>query len=265
MDIEKILAENVVPYLGKIALAFLVLIIGRFLIRRILYKLERKIQKNLDPSLKTFINSLVRVTLYILLLVITASTLGIEMTSFVAILGAAGLAIGLALQGSLANFAGGVLILVFRPFDVGDFIETGSHKGKVEEIQILYTTLITRDNKNVIIPNGKLANDSIINYTKTDTRRVELSIGVSYEDDIREVKKQLQDIVAAHELILEEPEPLIRVAEHAASSINFNVYVWAKNDDFWNIYYDLLEEIKIVFDEQDITFPFPQMDVHMDQ
>jgi len=265
MEWQEIILENAIFILGRILLALLLLIIGKWIIGRITKKVENKAESKLDVSLKSFIVSLTKMLLYVLLLIIIASTLGIEMTSFIAILGAAGLAVGLALQGSLANFAGGVLILIFKPFEVGDTIETGEYRGKVQSIRLLYTTLLTRDYKTVLIPNGQLANNSIINFNKEKTRRVDLSVGVSYEDDIRQVKEVLGEIVADHDLILQEPVPLIRLAEHADSSVNFDVFVWTENENYWDVYYDLLEEIKITFDEKDITFPFPQLDVHLDK
>jgi len=265
MDIQAFFMEMVVPYLGRIVLALVAFIVGRWLIGKLLNLIGNRLTKNFDETLESFLSSFIKVLLYAVILIVIASTLGLEMTSFVALLGAAGLAVGLALQGSLANFAGGVLLLAFRPIEVGDFIETSDHKGKVSSIQILFTILTTRDNKEVIIPNGKLANNSITNYTKSSTRRVELSIGISYDDDIIKAKEVLRQIVESHDLIHKEPEPLIRVAEHANSSININVFVWADNANYWDVYYDLMEEIKIEFDRKDITFPFPQRDVHLFQ
>ena len=265
MEISDTVMEALFEYSGRIILIFIALILGKWLINRVLNLVDKRASKDLDETLHSFSVSFLKIVLYLILAIIIASTLGFEMSSLIALISVAGLSIGFALQGSLANFAGGILILVFRPFCVGDFIEAKEHKGKVKSIHVLYTTLNTRDNKTVVIPNGTLANNSMINYTENKTRRVELSIGISYEDDIREAKKVMQEIVDKHDLILTEPEPIIRVAEHADSSINFNVFVWAENKDYWSVYYDLLEEIKIVFDEQGITFPYPQMDVHLEQ
>ncbi|HKL75404.1 MAG TPA: mechanosensitive ion channel domain-containing protein, partial [Halanaerobiales bacterium] len=194
-----------------------------------------------------------------------AGTLGVQMTSFVAILGAASFAIGLALQGSLANFAGGVLILTFRPFNVGDFVEINGEKGKVNSIQILYTKLTSKDNKQIVIPNGNVSNSTITNYSANDTRRVDLNFGIGYDDDIDQVKKVLEDIVAKHKMVLEDPAPLIRVGEHAGSSVNFNVLLWTKSENYWDVYYDMMENVKKRFDEEDINIPYPQMDVHLDK
>ena len=264
-DILEMFLEGVIHYGGRLLIAIIAFIIGRLMIRLFLNRLEKRIEKKLDPTLHSFISSLTKTFFYLLLLIILASTLGLEMSSLVALLGAAGLAVGLSLQGSLANFAGGVLILVFRPFDVGDFIETPDHKGTIKQIQILYTTLQTRDNKIIVIPNGQLANNSTVNYTKSNTRRVELSIGTGYEEEISHVKKVIKKVVESHQLILQEPEPTIRLAEHAPSSINYNVYVWTENKNYWNVYYDLMENIKTAFDEEDIAIPYPQMDIHLKQ
>lgn len=265
MNWQERLLELSIGYGEKLLATILIIIAGKWLINKLMNIFNKWIKKKLDPTLHAFVNSIIKVILYILLFVTVASTLGIEMTSFIAMFGAAGLAVGLALQGSLSNFAGGILILTFRPFNVGDFIEVGNHKGKVVSIKILYTTLSTKDNKTIIIPNGNLSNNSIINYSREDKRRVEMVFGVSYEDDIIEVKEILTELVYNHEHTLKEPEPIIRVGEHAGSSINFNVFVWAKSENYWNVYYDLMEEVKLVFDKKGISIPFPQRDVHLDQ
>ncbi|MFW5787539.1 MAG: mechanosensitive ion channel family protein [Bacillota bacterium] len=265
MNWQEKLIELSFEYGGRLLGAILVFIFGKWVIKLILKYINRWSKNNLDPTLHSFVKSIAKTILYILLFITAASTMGIQMTSFVAIFGAAGLAIGLALQGSLANFAGGVLILTFRPFNINDFIEVNGNKGKVKSIQILYTTLLTRDNKNIIIPNGTLANSDIINYSIEDTRRVDLQFGVGYDDNILQVKEILQDIVDNHELILKEPAPIIRVGEHADSSVNFNTMVWTESENYWTVYYDLMEEVKLKFDEEGINIPYPQMDVHLEQ
>lgn len=265
MDLNNTFIPLAINYGQKIIGALLLFLIGRWLMGILLNIFEKRSRDKIDPTLFPFINSILKVIFYLLLLITVASTLGIEMTSFIAVLGAAGLAVGLALQGSLANFAGGVLILTFRPFDVGNFIETNEHKGKVVAIKILYTTLLTRDNKKVVIPNGKLSNNSIINYSTEENRRVDLNFGISYEDNILKVKQILTYIVDQHKMILDEPEPIIRVGEHADSAVIFNVLVWTKAENYWDVYYDMMEQVKIVFDKQDISIPYPQMDVHMDK
>ena len=265
MDIDENLLNFILEFGAKILLAIFITIIGIFLIKMLLRVMKKWKNKRMDKTLVDFLQSITKAFLYILLFITVASTLGIEMTSFIAVFGAVGLAIGLSLQGSLANFAGGILILSFRPFNIDDMIEVGDHKGKVKSIQILYTTIITKDNKRVVLPNGDVANKSIVNYNVEKTRRVELVFGVSYDDDILKVKELITEIVDKHELILKEPAPIIRVAEHAASSINFNCFVWVNCEDYWTVYYDLLEEVKIVFDREDITIPYPQMDLHFDK
>ncbi|MEJ6951474.1 mechanosensitive ion channel family protein [Natronospora cellulosivora (SeqCode)] len=263
MDIEENISQILLQYGVRILLAIFITILGMWLIRILLRVMKKWKTGKMDQTLVDFLQSLIKALLYILLFITVASTVGIEMTSFIALFGAVGLAVGLSLQGSLANFAGGILILAFRPFNVGDMIEIKDFRGKVKSIQILYTTIITPDNRRVVLPNGEVANNSIININIEDTRRVQLVFGISYDDDIIKVKNLLNEIVANHELILKEPEPIIRVAEHADSSINFNCFVWAKTADYWTVHYDLLEEVKLAFDREDITIPYPQMDIHL--
>lgn len=263
---EESLAEFAIKYGGRIILALFIFIIGKWLIHVLVNRIHKWSREKLDSTLQPFVKSIVISILYILLFITIASTLGIQMTSFVAIFGAAGLAVGLALQGSLSNFAGGVLILTFRPFNVGDFIEVSNNlKGRVDSIQILYTTLLTRDNKKIVIPNGNLSNNSIINYSAQKTRRVELVFGIGYDDDFNDAKRLLGEIVSRHELILDEPAPIIRVGEHGGSSININCYVWCNSENYRDVYYDLLEEAKLTFDREGINIPYPQMDVHLDR
>jgi small conductance mechanosensitive channel len=189
--------------------------------------------------------------------------LGIQTTSFIAILGAAGLAIGLALQGSLANFAAGFLMIIFRPFKVGDFIEGAGVAGVVEEIQVFTTTLKTGDNKIIIVPNAKLSGDNIINYSAQETRRVDMTVGVSYSADLSKVREVLLDIISKEARILPEPAPLVAVAELADSSVNFVVRVWTKTGDYWGVKFDMTETIKNRFDAEGIGIPFPQRDIHI--
>lgn len=261
---EKII-DLTIQYGSKLLGALLVFIIGRWIIKLIMRTVEKWSSKKLDPTLHSFVLPMVKTILYILLLISVAGTLGVQMTSFIAILGAASFAIGLALQGSLANFAGGVLILTFRPFNVGDFVEINGEKGKVDSIQILYTKLTSRDNKQIVIPNGNVSNSTVTNYSANDTRRVDLNFGIGYDDDIDHVKSVLKDLVAKHDKVLEDPAPLIRVGEHAGSSINFNVLLWTKSENYWDVYYDMMENVKKRFDKEDINIPYPQMDVHLDK
>ena len=265
MELQQKFIDLAVKYGSRLIGALLVFLIGKWVIKIVMKYIEKWSGENLDPTLHTFIKSIARAILFIMLIITAASTLGVQMSSFVAILGAAGLAVGLALQGSLANFAGGVLILTFRPFNVGDFIEVDGVKGKVDSIQILYTNLTSRDNKQIVIPNGNVSNSTVTNYTTNDKRRVDLTFGIGYDDDIDHVKEILENIVKDHEYVLKEPAPIIRVGEHAGSSINFNVLLWAKSENYWDVYYDMMEIVKKRFDEEDINIPYPQMDVHLDK
>ena len=253
-----------VTYAGKIVLAVIVLLVGLWVIKRITNLITRQLEKAaLDVSLRTFLIPLVRVTLQVLLVITIASMLGAEMTSFIAIIGAAGFAIGLALQGSLANFAGGVLILILKPFKVGDFIEAAGFSGTVKEIQVFHTILNTPDNRKIIIPNANLSNSSAVNYSSYDTRRLDLKFGVGYDDDIGKVKRVLQKIAVDHPLVMKEPAPMIVLGEHGDSSIVFFFRVWCAAADYWTLYFEFMEQVKLAFDEENISIPYPQMDVHM--
>lgn len=267
IDINTILdstMEQAALYVPKIAYAVVILIIGLLIIKGIanLFKKVLKKQK-VDVSLRGFLTSVVGVTLKILLIITVISMLGVQMTSFIAIIGAAGLAVGLALQGSLANFAGGVLILLFKPYKVGDYIEAQGHTGIVKNIQIFNTTLKTLDNKLVIIPNGPLSNGSVVNYTAEPIRRVDLTFGIGYDDDIGKAKKVLQKIIDSNKTILKEPESFVRVGELGASSVDFTVRAWGKTEDYWDIYFYMQESVKEEFDKNNISIPYPQTDVHM--
>jgi len=249
----------------KLLLAIILLIVGLWLIKFIVKVLEKNVQGRFDRTLTSFLMSITKTVLMILLLISIASTIGIEVTSFVAVLGAASFAVGLALQGSLSNFAGGVLLLIFRPFTAGDTIEVAGHKGKVQEIQILYTIMTTFDNKKIMIPNSNISNSSVTNFSAMDKRRVDLTFGIGYDDDFHEAIALLKELADKHELILDDPEPLIRVTEHAGSSINIACKVWVKGPDYWDVYFDMHEDVKDAFDEAGIGIPYPQLDVHFDE
>lgn len=216
-----------------------------------------------DEGLTGFVRSLTRSGLVVLSVVIAASTAGIEMTSFVAILGAAGLAIGLAFQGSLSNFAGGILVLTTRPFTVGDFIEAAGHMGTVREVLVLYTVLDTPDNRRVVIPNGTLANASIINYSVNENRRVDLSLGISYDADIGQAVDAIAAVISANPLVLHEPEPLVGVSGHGDSSINLLARFWTPREHFLTVQHQLYREIKERLDAEGISIPFPQREVRV--
>lgn len=257
--------ELSINYVPKVLLALLTLFVGHFLIKAVMRSIKKICDKRkFEPTLQTFFLSFTKALLYILLVVSVASMVGIETTSFVAVLGAAGLAVGLALQGSLSNFAGGVLILVFKPFKIGDLIEAQGHLGIVHEIQIFNTILKTLDNKVIIIPNGILANGTITNVTHEDTRRVDMIFSIGYDEDIDKAKQILTDLITADERVLNEPaEPFVKVTELGDSSVNFTVRAWCNTADYWNVYFAMIENVKKTFDREGITIPFPQQDVHL--
>ena len=242
----------------QILTALAILIIGLFLIR-IVTKLSRKMmaKSGIDTTLQKFLSNLVGWTLKILLFVVVISKLGVETTSFAAILAAAGLAIGLALQGSLANFAGGVLIMIFKPIKVGDLIEAQGEIGVVKEIEIFTTKLTGLSNKEIIIPNGSLSNGNIVNYTTEGTRRVDLVFGVGYDSNIKKTKEVLLNVLTSHPLVLQEPAPTVNVSELADSSINFAVRPWCNTDDYWAVYFEVTENAKGELDSAGIEIPYP--------
>jgi len=250
----------VVPVLLQ---ALIYYFIGRFLIRLIIDTITKIFTKyEIEASLSIFLISFLRVILYVVLILAVASTLGFPITSFLAILGAAGLAIGLALQGSLSNFAGGVLILIFKPFKVGDTIEAQGTLGSVEKIDILYTTVRNFDNKVVVIPNGGLANNSITNLSAKPTRRVEMSLGVAYGTDLKKTRQVILDTLQKDERVLEDPAPVVYFTNFGDSSLDLTVRAWANAADLWPVYWDNMEAIKEAFETNEIEVPFPQRDVN---
>ena len=258
------LIQELIPIAKSLAGALIVLIVGLFIIKRLGNRLIFVMNKSeIDDDLKPFLSSVLNVGLRILLLVIIVSILGIDISAFMAVLASVGFAIGLAFQGSLSNFAGGVLLLVTRPFSVDDIVETGDVFGKVAGIKILYTEIHTFDNKIVFVPNGNLANTAITNYTRNELRRVDFKFNVGYESDIKKVKSILSKVIDKHELILKEPEPFIRMWEHGESELVFMTRVWTQTENYWPVYYDMMENVKEAFDKEGINIPYPQMDVHM--
>lgn len=254
----------VVEYGAQLLLAIVVLLIGLWVIKRIVKILDKNmVKRDVDESLHPFLRSLLRALLKVMLIISVASMVGIQMTSFVAILGAAGLAVGLALQGSLSNFAGGVLILLLKPFKVGDFIEANGFSGTVREIQIFYTYITTVQNQEVVIPNGDLSNNAVKNYSFHDTRRMDLTFGIGYSDSIDKAKEILDSLVKADSRILKDPAHDIFVHTLADSSVNIQVRAWTTGDDFWDIHNNFSEKVKKAFDEESISIPFPQHDVHL--
>jgi len=246
--------------------AIVVLIAGWWIIGWALRGFGAAFQKaGMEDTLRKFLMSLIGVVLKVLLLISVAGMVGIETTSFIAILGAAGLAVGLALQGSLSNFAGGVLILIFRPYRVGDFIEGGGHSGTVRSIEIFYTILTTADNKKIIVPNAALSNGSIVNYSAMDTRRVDIVFGIGYGDDIGKAKALIWDVIDADDRILRDPLPLVVVSSLGDSAVNITTRSWVDSSNYWPVYFDLTEKVKLRFDAEGVSIPFPQRDVHLYQ
>lgn len=255
---------NAGEYSIRVIAALAIFVIGRWVVGALTRALRTLMEKrNIDIALRSFVTSLIYWVLIAFVLVAVLSQLGIETTSFVAMLGAAGLAVGLALQGSLANFASGVLIILFRPFHVGDYVEAGGTAGVVQDINILTTVMFTPDNKKIIVPNSAVMAGTITNYSANDTRRLDLVYGVSYDDDVRKVQRILEEIIAAEPRCLKDPQPTIGVLAHADSSINFAVRPWVNKADYWAVFFDLNKTVKLRFDEEGITIPYPQRDVHL--
>ena len=244
--------------------ALLVFVIGRFLIGLINQFVKRVLLKrNIDPSIKTFVGSLVHITLMVLLVVSVVGALGVQTASFAALLASAGVAIGMALSGNLSNFAGGLIILIFKPYKVGDFIEALNMSGTVKEIQIFHTVLTTGDNKVIYIPNGSLSSNAVINYSNQQQRRVDWTFGVEYGTDYAKVKSVLEDILAQDERILQEPAaPFVAMSQLADSSVNYVVRVWVKSADYWDVYFDITRIVYERFIAEGIGFPFPQLTIH---
>ena len=258
--------ELLVNYGPKLVGALLVLVIGLWIIKLINRAVSRLLEKkDWDPSLEPFIRTLVSILLKIMLVISVMGMVGIQMTSFIAILGAAGLAVGMALSGTLQNFAGGVMILVFKPFKVGDFIEAQGYMGTVFEIQIFNTVLKTPDNKVIYIPNGGLSTGSVTNFSQEATRRVDWSFGIAYGDNVEKARKVLRSLIDADSRILKDPKAFIGLGELADSSVNLTVRVWVNAEDFWAVFFDMNENVYKVFEKEGLSIPFPQMDIHLDK
>ena len=248
----------------SLILALAILVIGRQIVKILIRVITVALEKSkTEDTVRIFVTNLLNTLLMIVVFIAAINQLGIETTSIIAILGAAGLAIGLALQGSLANFAAGILIVVYRPYKVGDYIEAGSYAGTVKDIQIFSTVLTTPDNKIVVVPNGSIMNGSIVNYSGQETRRVDIIASCSYEDDIDKVKLVLEDIINNESRILKDPKPQIAVSELADSSVNLIVRPWVNSSDVLSVKYSLLEQIKKRFDKEGLSIPYPQTDVHI--
>lgn len=258
--------ELLLSYLINIVIALLIFVIGKWVAKLITGTLRKVLKhKNVDNTVSSFICSLTYGLLVLIAFIAAISHLGFNTTSLVAIVGAAGLAIGLALQGSLSNFASGILLITFKPFKAGDFVEVAGKSGIVEEVHVFSTKLRTPDNKTIIVPNGAITGSSITNFSTKDTRRIDLVIGVSYDANLAETKEVLTRVINNEERILKEPAPTIGVLELADSSVNFAVRPWVKSSDYWPVYFDLLQTIKEELDNAGIEIPFPQMSVHINQ
>ena len=264
MDRTEQLKALVYSY-GPDAVAAAVILVVGFLAARVLRGLVRRlmVRARVETSLVSFVVNLLYMALMAFVVIAALEKLGVNTTSFAAVVAAAGLAIGLALQGSLANFASGFLIIVLRPFKVGDYVEAAGIAGTVEEIKVFATELRTPDNKAIIVPNSSITSDNIVNYSARERRRIDLVFGVGYGDDLKRAKELLQEIVAADPRILEEPAPVVAVSELGASSVDFVVRPWVATADYWQVRWDLTEKIKLELDAQGISIPFPQRDVHL--
>ncbi|MBC5997908.1 mechanosensitive ion channel family protein [Romboutsia ilealis] len=249
----------------RLIVGLLIISIGFKIIKKVVNKFEHFLEKrDVDVTLRRFLKSFsIGGLKAILVLLVVTLIWDVKLTGLVALFTSAGVAIGLALQGSLSNFAGGFIILLLRPFKVGDYIQAAGYEGTVEQIGVFYTHLLTIDNKVALIPNGTLSNNSLINFSAKENRRVDLIFNVSYENNVIHVREVLKEIIDNHPLISHDPEPFIGIVEHAQNSVNFGVRVWCNKDDYWTIYYDLLEQVKVRFDEENITIPYPQMDLHV--
>lgn len=256
--------QVMLDYTPKLISALVVLLVGLILIRMILNGVRKAFaKKNFDITLQRFLVSMISILLKAALAITVIGMLGIQMTTFVAMLGAAGLAIGLALSGTLQNFAGGVILLIIRPYRVGDFVEMQGHSGTVKEIQIFNTILTTPDNKTIIIPNSPISTGSMVNYSTQPKRRVDFTIGIGYDDDIDTARDVILAVIANDDRIHKDPEPFIAVSALADSSVNFVLRVWADSGDYWGVYFENLEAIKKALDANNISIPYPQRDVHL--
>jgi small conductance mechanosensitive channel len=256
--------ELLAEYGLKVVGALLILVIGRWVAKLLSALAARALTRaKLDATLVPFIENLAYTAMLIFVVIAALAAVGVQTASVIAVLGAAGLAVGLALQGSLANFASGVLILVFKPFRVGDFVEIGGVKGTVQAIHVFNTVLNAPDNVRIIVPNGQVTGGSILNYTINGTRRIDLVISVSYEDDLRQARQVIENVLAGEPRLLREPVPQVAVSEMGSSSIDLVVRPWVKVADYWNVRFDLIERLKVALEENGLTIPFPQHDVHI--
>ncbi|MGB3750409.1 MAG: mechanosensitive ion channel domain-containing protein [Arcobacteraceae bacterium] len=260
------ITNTLAPYALNFAMAIVIFIVGRF-VAKILTNLFKKIldRSEIDETLKIFLGNVIYGLLLIVVVLAALNKLGVETTSFVAILAALGLAVGLAFQSTLSNISAGVMIIIFRPISIGDFVEAGGVAGTIEEINLFNTVLKTPDNKVIIVANSNIIGGNIINYSKKDTRRVDFVFGIGYDDDLKLAKETLTDIVTQDSRVLQDPAPFVAVKELADSSVNFVVRVWVKSPDYWGVNFDTIEKVKLTFDKKGISIPYPQMDIHTDK
>jgi small conductance mechanosensitive channel len=256
--------DKILSYLPSIISALVILILGLWVIKLIIGRLRKTMEKReVDPGVRGFSLSILGVVLNILLFIVIITKLGVETTSFAAILAAAALAIGLALQGSLSNFAGGVLIIVLKPYRVGDFIEAQGESGTVTDISIFYTILTTTNNQRVIIPNGQLSDNKVTNYSYEPTRRNNMTVGISYDSDIKKSREVLLNIVNSDERVLKDPAPVVYVEGLGDNSVDLSLRFWANQADYWGLHFDTIEKLKTELEDAGVSFPFPQRDVHL--
>ena len=266
IDINTLTSTYFIPWGIKVGFAILIFIVGRIIVSIINGIVKRVLSKaKMDDILVNFISAIVRWILYLFVIIAALSQLGINTTSLIALIGAAGLAIALSLKDSMQNFAAGVMLLVFRPFKKGDFVEAGGTAGSVKQINIFSSTFLTPDNKQVIIPNGKIYSDVITNYSATGTRRVDMVFGIGYEDDIIKAKSIIEDALKTDTRVLNDPKYDIVIGELADSSVNIYVRPWVNTSNFWPFKFEFTEKIKLEFDKNGISIPYPQMDVHLDK
>lgn len=266
LDPQLLWADYILPWGTQIILALVIFIIGRMAVGIISGTIKKVMTKaNLDPILVSFLSGILRTVMLLLVIVFSLSQLGLDTTSLVALLGAAGLAVGFALKDSLSHFAAGVMLILFRPFKVGDFVQVDGVMGSVEQITIMSTRLKSPDNKVIIVPNSNVFGNTMTNFSDQPTRRVDMVFGIGYGSDLLKAKAILEEMVNAHELTLAEPAPKVAVSELADSSVNFIVRPWVNAADYWTVYWGMMEAVKLRFDQEGIEIPFPQVSVHMEK
>ncbi len=262
--IKQFLTTSVMDVCVKIAVALVILVVGLWIVKAVMKRFKKgKLINKVNPAARGFFCSALDVVLKGVVIISACTYVGIPMASVVAVLGSAGVAIGLALQGGLSNIAGGVMLIVTRPFEIGDFVTVAGQDGTVEAVGIYYTTLVTPDNKKVVIPNGSVTSSAIVNYSSNGTRRLDFDFSVDYSSDIDTVKKILMDVAKSNSLVMKDPAPVVYLTEHADSAIKFALRVWVKGDDYWTVKFDTMEKVKHEFDKAGISIPFPQLDVHV--